>query len=81
MRVNASSLWYDEAVRGVAIQILVGAFAALAWMVGNVVANFAVLDKTFGFDFLWRLPANYDINQALIKYTNRDTHLRAAVVA
>ncbi len=82
MRVNASSLWYDEAVRGVAIQILVlaGVFAALAWMIGNVVANFAVLDKTFGFDFLWRLPANYDINQALIEYSNRDTHLRAAVV-
>ena len=82
MRVNASSLWYDEAVRGVAIQILVlaGVFAALAWMIGNVVANFAALDKTFGFDFLWRLPANYDINQALIEYSNRDTHLRAAVV-
>ena len=82
MRVNASSLWYDEAVRGVAIQILVlaGVFAALTWMIGNVVANFAVLDKTFGFDFLWRLPANYDINQALIEYSNRDTHLRAAVV-
>ena len=49
-------------------------------MIGNVVANFAILDKTFGFDFLWRLPANYDINQALIAYSNRDTHLRAAVV-
>ena len=49
-------------------------------MIGNVVANFAILDKTFGFDFLWRLPANYDINQTLIEYSNRDTHLRAAVV-
>ena len=79
---SVGSLWYDEAVRGVAIQILVllGVFALVAWMIGNVVANFAILDKTFGFDFLWRLPANYDINQTLIPYSNRDTHLRAAVV-
>ena len=79
---SVGSLWYDEAVRGVAIQILVllGVFASVAWMIGNVVANFAILDKTFGFDFLWRLPANYDINQTLIEYSNRDTHLRAAVV-
>ena len=79
---SVGSLWYDEAVRGVAIQILVllGVFALVAWMIGNVVANFAILDKSFGFDFLWRLPANYDINQTLIPYSNRDTHLRAAVV-
>ena len=79
---SVGSLWYDEAVRGVAIQILVllGVFALVAWMIGNVVANFAILDKAFGFDFLWRLPANYDINQTLIPYSNRDTHLRAAVV-
>ena len=78
---SVGSLWYDEAVRGVAIQILVllGVFATFAWMIGNIVANFAILDKTFGFDFLW-LPANYDINQTLIEYSNRDTHLRAAVV-
>ena len=79
---SLGSLWYDEAVRGVAIQILVlaGVFATAAWMIANVVANFAILDKTFGFDFLWRLPANYDINQTLIEYSNKDTHLRAAVV-
>ncbi len=78
---SLGSLWYDEAVRGVAIQILVllGVFATAAWMISNVVANYAILDKTFGFDFLW-LPANYDINQALIEYNNQDTHLRAAVV-
>ena len=78
---SVGSLWYDEAVRGVAIQILVllGVFATFAWMIGNIVANFAILNKTFGFDFLW-LPANYDINQTLIEYSNRDTHLRAAVV-
>lgn len=75
-------MWRDEAVRGVVIQILVvaGVFALLAWMIGNVFANFGLLDKTFGFDFLWRLPANYDINLTLIEYSNRDTHLRAALV-
>ncbi len=69
-------------MRGVVIQVLVvlAVLALVAWMIGNVAANFAVLDKTFGFDFLWRLPANYDINLALIEYNNRDTHLRAALV-
>lgn len=81
-RWQAGRLWRDEAARGVVIQVLVllAVFAAIAWMVGNVVANFAMLDKTFGFSFLWRLPANYDINQTLIDYSNRDTHLRAAFV-
>ncbi len=77
-----SRLWRDERLRGVAIQILVvlGFFAATAWLIGNVLVNFAALEKTFGFSFLWELPANYDINQTLIDYTNQDTHLRAAVV-
>ena len=64
------------------IQILVvlGFFAVLAWLVGNVLANFAALDKSFGFGFLWELPANYDINQTLIDYNNQDSHARAALV-
>lgn len=80
--MEISRLWRDEDVRGAAVQVLVVAafFAAVAWLVGNVVANFAALDKTFGFGFLWQLPANYDINQTLIEYTSRDTHLRAALV-
>src|SRR3546814_7041368 len=45
----------------------------------NAVANLEQLGKTFGFGFLWE-PASYDINQALISYTSRDTHFRAAVV-
>ncbi len=80
--LRLSLLWRDEEIRGVAIQILVvfGFFAVVAWLISNVVANFAAIDKTFGFDFLWELPANYDINQTLIEYSNRDTHLRAAFV-
>ncbi len=77
-----SRLWRDEAAHAVVVQLLVVAavFGTIAWLIGNVAANFAALDKTFGFDFLWQLPANYDINQTLIEYTNRDSHLRAAVV-
>ena len=55
-------------------------FSTVAWLIGNVTQNFAALDKTFGFNFLWQLPANYDINQSLIEYNSKDTHLRAAVV-
>ena len=52
----------------------------IAWLAGNVLANFAALNKTFGFAFLWELPANYDINQTLIDYNNQNSHLRAALV-
>jgi len=66
----------------VVIQILavLGFFAAIAWLIGNVLENFAALDKSFGFGFLWDLPANYDINQTLIDYTSKDSHARAALV-
>ena len=77
-----TNLWREEKARGVVIQILVmaGFFAAIAWLIGNVMANFAALDKSFGFGFLWELPANYDINQTLIDYNSQDTHARAALV-
>lgn len=77
-----NQIWRDENFRGVAIQILVvlAFFATVTWLISNVVANFASLNKSFGFEFLWTLPANYDINQSLIDYNNQDTHLRASVV-
>ncbi|MDA0240730.1 MAG: amino acid ABC transporter permease [Proteobacteria bacterium] len=77
-----SQIWRDENFRGVAIQILVvlAFFLTVTWLISNVVANFASLNKSFGFEFLWTLPANYDINQSLIAYNNQDTHLRASVV-
>ena len=82
LHFRLSRVWREEHLRGVAIQFLVvlGFSVAIAWLIGNVLANFAALEKTFGFSFLWELPANYDINQTLIDYTNQDTHLRAAVV-
>ena len=80
--LQLSRLWRDENIRGVAIQILVvfAFFAIFVWLASNVAANFLVLNKSFGFEFLWTLPANYDINQSLIDYNNQDTHLRAALV-
>ena len=77
-----AAVWRDERLRGIVIQIgvILAFFACLFWLVGNVVANFTSLNKSFGFSFLWELPAGYDINQTLIPYTNSDTHLRAALV-
>jgi len=74
--------WRNENVRTVAVQIgvVLAVFGIVAWAIGNVAANFAALDKTFSFRFLWELPAGYDINQRLISYTNQDSHLRAALV-
>ena len=76
-----NSIWRNEQSRGILIQIFVlaGFFALFSWLISNVISNFASLNKGFGFDFLL-LPAGYDINQTLIEYTNRSTHLQAAVV-
>jgi len=76
-----NSIWRNEQSRGILIQIFVlaGVFALFSWLISNVISNFASLNKGFGFDFLL-LPAGYDINQTLIEYTNRSTHLQAAVV-
>ncbi|MDA0846569.1 MAG: ABC transporter permease subunit [Proteobacteria bacterium] len=76
-----NSIWRNEHSRGVLIQVFVltGFFALFSWLIGNVISNFTSLNKGFGFDFLL-LPAGYDINQTLIEYTNRSTHLRAAIV-
>ena len=78
-----SQLWRDERWRGVAIQVVVvlAFFVTITWLVGNALVNFAALEKSFGFSFLWELPASYPINQTLIPYSSsQDTHLRAALV-
>lgn len=78
---GASSIWTDKRFRSVITQILViaGLFAFLAFIISNAVANLDALGKSFGFGFLDE-PASYDINQTLIPYDSRDTHLRAMVV-
>jgi general L-amino acid transport system permease protein len=74
-------LLYDTRYRSVTIQVvaLLVLTALLAFLGYNVVQNLRALDKEFEFSFLWR-RAGYDISQALIPYTNNDTHARAALV-
>ena len=78
---SLARIWRHEESRAVVIQILVIAavFGSFGWLISNLITNFAALNKNFGFDFLAQ-PAGYDINQTLIDYTNRSSHLRAAIV-
>ena len=74
-------IWRNEKSREIIVQILVliifGWF--ISWLAGNVSGNFDRLGKDLSFEFLF-IPAGYDINQYLISYNNRDSHLRAAIV-
>lgn len=73
--------WYDRDSRAVLIQIVTVAllFALVVWIASNTVKNLELLGKGYDFGFLGQ-PASYDINQHLIDYTSRDSHLRAGVV-
>ncbi len=76
-----SMLIYDTRYRAITIQVLVlaGVLALIGWLVNNTLHNLEILGKPLGFGFLFE-PASYDINQRLIEYNSRDTHLRAAFV-
>lgn len=80
-RSALSKLWTNREARSVILQILTMAalIGFFAFILTNAVANLAAVGKTFSYDFLSE-PASYDINQSLIDYTSRDTHLRAGVV-
>ncbi len=73
-----SRLWNDKETRSVIIQIIALAlmFAFFASLINNAVQN---LDRSFSYEFLGQ-PANYDINQTLIEYDSRSSHLRAMYV-
>lgn len=74
-------LWTNREARSVILQIITMAalFAFFAFIITNAVYNLEQVGKTFSFSFLFE-TASYDINQTLIPYTSRDTHLRAAIV-
>ncbi|WP_172330281.1 amino acid ABC transporter permease [Mangrovicoccus sp. HB161399] len=76
-----SQLIYDTRYRSMTIQIvtLIAVLSLIFWLGANVASNLAALGKPIDFGFLGE-PANYDINQMLIKYTSQDTHARAAFV-
>lgn len=71
-------LWYDKENRSIVIQII--AVMVLIWFFGsmvlNAITNLKAQGQGFSFAFLQQ-PANYDINQHLIEYSSRSTHLRA----
>ncbi len=76
-----SMLIYDTRYRSVTIQViaLFCFMLLLSWLVSNTVQNLNALGKGVSFGFLGQ-PASYDINQRLIEYTSRSTHLRASIV-
>ncbi|PZX12274.1 L-glutamine ABC transporter membrane protein /L-glutamate ABC transporter membrane protein /L-aspartate ABC transporter membrane protein /L-asparagine ABC transporter membrane protein [Palleronia aestuarii] len=71
----------DTRYRGLTFQFvaLVLIIVFMAFLGMNLVNNLALAGLNISFDFLGE-PANYDINQALIPYSSRSTHLRAAIV-
>lgn len=76
-----SMLLYDTRYRSATIQViaLIGFMLLAAWIISNTINNLADLGKPVEFGFFFE-PASYDINQRLLEYTSRDTHLRAAFV-
>ncbi len=74
-----SMLIYDTRYRSMTIQViaLIGFMLLVGWIIVNTQANLASLGKEPSFRFLGE-PASYDINQRLLEYDSRDTHLRAA---
>ncbi len=76
-----SMLIYDTRYRSLTIQVVavILFMLAAAWLVNNTIQNLSALGKDFNFGFL-SSRAGYDINQAMIPYTNDSTHGRAALV-
>lgn len=76
-----SMLIYDTRYRSLTIQAVavILFMLAAAWLVNNTIQNLSALGKDFNFGFL-SSRAGYDINQALIPYTNDSSHGRAALV-
>ena len=76
-----SMLLYDTRYRSLTIQVvaLMGFMLLIAWLITNTAQNLASLGKGVNFGFLGE-PASYDINQRLLEYTSRSSHLRASVL-
>lgn len=76
-----SQLIYDTRYRSMTIQVvaLICFLLALGWLISNTAANLATSGKAISFGFLSE-PAGYDINQRLLEYTSRDSHLRAGFI-
>ncbi|QBF30143.1 amino acid ABC transporter permease [Thalassococcus sp. S3] len=53
--------------------------AAIAYLGNNLVSNLAAAGLNFSYEFLGQ-PAGYDINQRLVEYTSRSSHMQATIV-
>ncbi len=75
------NLWTDRDSRQVIIQIIVIVIvlSLLGFFINNTLNNLELLGREAGYSFLFT-PSNYDINQHLIEYSSRSTHLRATIV-
>lgn len=76
-----SMLIYDTRYRSLTIQVvaLIGFMLGALWLISNTAQNLNDLGRDVDFKFLGE-PASYDINQRLLEYTSRDTHLRASII-
>ena len=76
-----SMLIYDTRYRSMTIQIfvLIAFIIFVFWLIDNTITNLVDLGKPVEFRFLSE-AASYDINQRLIDYNSRDSHLRASFV-
>lgn len=76
-----SMLIYDTRYRSATIQVvaLMAFMLAAAWLINNTITNLNTLGKPVSLAFFTE-PASYDINQRLLDYNSRDSHLRAALI-
>lgn len=76
-----SMLLYDTRYRSATIQVIamIGFMLLAAWIISNTIQNLEALGKPVEFGFFAE-PASYDINQRLLEYDSRDSHLRAAFI-
>ena len=76
-----SMLLNDTRYRSLTIQVvvLIGFMLLIAWLISNTFQNLNALGKDVNFSFLGQ-PSSYDINQRLIEYDSRSSHLRASFV-
>ena len=74
-------LWNDKETRSTIIQIITITllFAFIFYIARNAIINLEALGKGYSFRFLSD-PSSYDINQTLIEYDSRSSHLRATMV-
>lgn len=79
--LNLQNIWTDRDSRQVIVQIIVViiVLSLLGFFIRNTVNNLEALGAEVGYGFLFN-PSNYDINQHLIEYSSRSTHLRATIV-